>query len=104
MGERLTGWVAANRQPIVNSDAALDVGDRATTFGVSLRSCLSVPLLDGAKLAGVLTLYAQDRDAFSDDLGRLIQMIAPHIAQAILARRGEEAETQIRELKLVASR
>ena len=104
VGERLTGWVAANRQPIVNSDAALDVGDRATTFGVSLRSCLSVPLLDGAKLAGVLTLYAQDRDAFSEDLGRLIQMIAPHIAQAILARRGEEAEIQIRELKLVASR
>ena len=31
-------------------------------------------------------------------------MIAPHIAQAILARRGEEAEIQIRELKLVASR
>ena len=104
VGERLTGWVAANRQPIVNSDAALDVGDRATTFGVSLRSCLSVPLLDGGKLAGVLTLYAQDRDAFSEDLGRLMQMIAPHIAQAILARRGEEAEIQIRELKLVASR
>jgi GAF domain-containing protein len=103
-GERLTGWVAANRQPIVNSDAALDVGDRATTFGVSLRSCLSVPLMDGAKLAGVLTLYAQDRDAFSEDLGRLIQMVAPHIAQAILARRGEDAEIEIRELKLVSSR
>jgi hypothetical protein len=104
MGERLTGWVAANRQPIVNSDAALDVGDRATSFDFSLRSCLSVPLLDGAKLAGVLTLYARDREAFSEDLGRLMQIIAPHVAQAILARRGEDAEIETRELKLVASR
>src|SRR5262245_37598575 len=104
MGDRLTGWVAANRQPIVNSDAALDVGDRTTTFGVSLKSCLSVPLLDGAKLAGVLTLYAQDREAFSEDLGRLMQIIAPHVAQAILARRGEDAAIETRELKLVSSR
>ena len=104
VGDRLTGWVAANRQPIVNSDAALDLGERAKTLDVSLRSCLSVPLLDGSKLAGVLSLYAQDRDAFSEDLGRLVQMIAPHIAQAILARRGHEAEIETRELKLVSSR
>ena len=28
-GDRLTGWVAANRRAIVNSDAALDLGERA---------------------------------------------------------------------------
>jgi len=105
VGERLTGWVAANRQLIVNSDPALDVGERAASLGVSLKSCLSVPLLDGATLAGVLTLYAPNRDAFSEDQGRLIQMVAPHIALAILARRGEEPEIQqARELKLVSSR
>ena len=29
VGERLTGWVAANHQSIVNSDAALDLGPKA---------------------------------------------------------------------------
>src|SRR6185295_10359775 len=29
VGERLTGWVAASRLPILNSDAALDLGARA---------------------------------------------------------------------------
>ena len=26
IGERLTGWVAENHQPIVNSEATLDLG------------------------------------------------------------------------------
>ncbi len=39
--------------------------------------------MTGDSLLGVLTLYAADRNAFSDDQGRLVQMIVPHIAQAI---------------------
>ena len=56
-GDRLTGWVAANRRAIVNSDAALDLGERASADADTLRSCLSVPLEVGATLEGVLTLY-----------------------------------------------
>ncbi len=45
VNERLTGWVAAHRRTIVNSDAALDLA------GLDLpavpRTCLSTPLLDG---------------------------------------------------------
>ena len=37
----------------------------------------------GDSLIGVLTLYAPGRQAFSEDHGRLVQMIAPHLAQAI---------------------
>jgi putative nucleotidyltransferase with HDIG domain len=105
VGDRLTGWVAANRQLIRNSDASLDVGERASSLGVSLKSCLSVPLLDGGTLAGVLSLYSPDREAFSEDQGRIIQMVAPHIASAVLARRGDEPQVQqSRDLKLVSSR
>ena len=56
MGDRLTGWVAANHQPIVNSDAALDLG--AVAEAASLQTCMSVPLLRGESLVGVLSLYA----------------------------------------------
>ena len=81
MGERLTGWVAAQRQPIVNSDAALDLGARTEGPLASAQYCVSVPLVTGDALVAVLSLYGAD--AFKDDTGRLLQMIAPHVAACI---------------------
>src|SRR5262249_49374878 len=83
IGERVSGWVAANRQVIVNSDPALDLGELAGVMPKPLRSCLSIPLMSGDALVGVLTLYDATPAAFTDDQGRLLQMVAPHIAQAI---------------------
>jgi putative nucleotidyltransferase with HDIG domain len=85
VGQRLTGWVAASRQAVVNSDASLDLqalADRATP---ALRTCLSVPLLMGETLVGVLTLYSAGTDIFDEHRGRVIQMIAPHLAGALHA-------------------
>ncbi len=83
VNQRLSGWVAAHRRTIVNSDAALDLA------GLDLpalpRTCLSTPLMDGDTLVGVLTLYAESPLAFSDEQGRLMQMLGPHLA--LLARR-----------------
>jgi putative nucleotidyltransferase with HDIG domain len=89
IGEGLSGWVAAQRQVIVNSEAALDLGDRAANL--RLESCLSVPLVAGNVTVGTLTLYSPRRAAFSEDQSQMLQMIAPHVAQAIyMARRNEE--------------
>ena len=82
-GERLTGWVAAQRQPIVNSDAALDLGPKAAEMTPPLESCMSVPLMVGDTLVAILSLYAPGTHAFDEDRGRLIQMVAPHLASAI---------------------
>jgi GAF domain-containing protein len=82
-GERLTGWVAAQRQPIVNSDAALDLGPKASEMTPPLESCMSVPLMVGDALVAILSLYAPGTHAFDEDRGRLIQMVAPHLASAI---------------------
>ena len=54
-GQRLTGWVAANKQTIVNSDPVLDFGEAAQIDEARLRSCLSTPLVAGDQLVGVLT-------------------------------------------------
>jgi len=107
VGDRLSGWVAAHRQVIVNSDAALDLGDVAPPGDVQLKSCLSVPLLAGPTLHGVLSLYATERNAFSEDQGRLVQMIAPHVAQAVAAAAASVAAPALqikREFKLLARR
>ena len=89
VGSRLSGWVAAHRQPIVNSDPALDLGANATS--PALLSCLSVPLVTGESLIGVLSLYSAQAKAFSDDQGRLVQMIAPHVASAVSRAKRHEA-------------
>ena len=83
VNQRLSGWVAAHRRTIVNSDAALDLA--GLDLPPSPRTCLSTPLLDGDTLVGVLTLYAEAPVAFTDEQGRLMQMLGPHLA--LLARR-----------------
>jgi putative nucleotidyltransferase with HDIG domain len=85
MGERLTGWVGASRQMIVNSPASLDLVERAAVAHPPLASCMSVPLTIGESLVAVLTLYATEQNAFDEECGRLLQMIAPQIAKAIHA-------------------
>ncbi len=85
MGDRLTGWVGARRQMIVNSPAALDLLERATIASPPLASCMSVPLTIGDSLVGVLTLYASEPDRFDEERGRFLQMVAPQIATAIHA-------------------
>lgn len=106
-GREADGLVAANRQVIVNSDAALDLGERASRAIPALDSCLAVPLAAGQELVGVLTLYGSGPNAFTDDHGRLIQVVAPHLGAAIhAARQGSEPRQPLqpsRELRLVSS-
>jgi len=112
VGERLTGWVAVRRQPIINSDATLDLGARVDAVTPPLSRCMSVPLMAGEALVAVLTLYTAAPDGFTADQGRLIQMVAPHLARAIdAAARAQTAvreavppQPTARELRLVASR
>jgi putative nucleotidyltransferase with HDIG domain len=85
MGERLTGWVGASRQMIVNSPAALDLVERAAAAQPPLVRCMSVPLTIGESLVAVLTLYATEQHSFDEQCGRLVQMVAPQIAKAIHA-------------------
>ena len=58
LGERVSGWVAANRQQIINSDARLDLGPSAS--GTPLLYCVATPLVHDGRIAGVLTAYADD--------------------------------------------
>jgi len=83
LGQRLSGWVAANRQTIVNSDPTLDLGDVARPHALALKSCLSTPLLSADSLVGVLSLYVGASGAFNEDHKRIIEAIARQVAQTI---------------------
>ncbi len=76
LGQRLSGWVAANRQTISNSDGRLDLPHASE---LRVRSCLSTPLLCDDIMIGVLSLYSADLNGFSEDHKRIIEAVARHI-------------------------
>ena len=66
LGERVTGWCAANQKVAVNSDAYLDLTEMAGRFSPSLRSTLCVPLLHEDKVSGVFTGYSTQENPFDE--------------------------------------
>jgi putative nucleotidyltransferase with HDIG domain len=91
LGHRLSGWVAANRRTIMNSDPVLDLGELARSMGSPpLRSSLSTPLVVNGDLVGVLTLYSRSLDAFNEDHRHLIEAVGEQIADSF--RRARDFE------------
>ena len=87
LGEGISGWVAANRHAATNSIAALDFATLPSEAAKSLRSALSVPLMAGDSLVGVLSVYSTSPDAYSEQHLQVVQGIAPHVA-SLMRHRG----------------
>jgi diguanylate cyclase (GGDEF)-like protein/putative nucleotidyltransferase with HDIG domain len=94
LGQRLSGWVAANQQTIVNSDPSLDLGDVARAVTPRLRSCLSTPMLAGDQLVGVLSVYSALVDGFNEDHRRVIEAVAKQIGHTF--KRATDSDAQHR--------
>jgi diguanylate cyclase (GGDEF)-like protein/putative nucleotidyltransferase with HDIG domain len=94
LGQRLSGWVGANRRTISNSDPTLDLGDLARSHSFALRSCISTPLLSEGQLVGVLSLYSGEQNAFNEDHRRIVEVVARQIANTF--ERAVEFDTSVR--------
>ncbi|MFN7923366.1 MAG: diguanylate cyclase [Bryobacteraceae bacterium] len=94
MGQGLSGWVAENRKPIINGNPSVEPGylNDPSKFS-SLHSALAVPLEAGQGVAGVVTLYRSERDAFSKDELRILLAVSSKLSMAVEnALRIERAE------------
>jgi hypothetical protein len=98
VGRRISGWVAATRQPMVNAEASLDLDERAE----NLRFAVSMPLVVETRLVGVMTLYAVE--PFGDLQVRRLEMITPHLASALAAAPAEKPRRVAPDLRVVARR
>jgi diguanylate cyclase (GGDEF)-like protein/putative nucleotidyltransferase with HDIG domain len=83
VGQRLSGWVAAHRRVIRNSDPILDFGDAVRSMVPRLQSCLSVPLTVSGGLVGVLSLYSTLRDAFTEDHQRIVEVVSRQVSTIV---------------------
>ncbi len=97
-GQRLSGWVAANRQTILNSDPILDLGEMSRALRPRLHSCLSTPLVCDDAVIGVLTLYSIQREAYTENHRRVLEVVARQVSstlrQAIAGERGATSVLQ----------
>ena len=83
LGQGVTGWVGANKQLMVNTDAELDLGEIARIARPPLRLCMSVPLVERGDVVGVLTIYSPY--AFSETDCMLIESLAETLPSALSA-------------------
>jgi putative nucleotidyltransferase with HDIG domain len=83
VGSGVAGWCAANRRLVRNADPAIDLGVAVTTLSPPLRSSINVPLTHDGAMIGVVAFYASAPDAFTDDHGRLLTLLASSLASSI---------------------
>jgi GAF domain-containing protein len=83
IGEGVSGWVAANGQPMLNADPRLDLQGRVAGSGEPPQSMLAVPVMSNGGRAGVLTLYSVAPSAFSEADLRLVKAVAQAFGERI---------------------
>ncbi len=95
----MVGWVAQNKSILLANDVRME--PRYTNLypdKILTRSELTVPILIGEELAGVLDIQSPLIDAFDDNDVRVIKTVADQIATAMEnARLYEEVRCQLKE-------
>lgn len=88
VGQRLTGWVAANHSTIVNSDAALDLGNLTMKLTPAPQGCLSTAMFSSTGLIGVVTIYSTASVRFTQQHVTIVEAVASRLAETV--RRAQE--------------
>ncbi|HSH03528.1 MAG TPA: GAF domain-containing sensor histidine kinase [Anaerolineae bacterium] len=92
----LTGWVARNRRAALLQDTSQDERWLASPEDIhTARSALSVPILSGFRLLGVLTLTNPDLNYFGDEDLSFLEVASTQLALAL--RNAELHNEQIRQ-------
>lgn len=73
IGDRISGWAFAHAQVVLNSDATLELGPVARTFGVPLRYAAAFPIVD-ARVVAVIMVFSNE--PFERDHRRLLENAA----------------------------
>lgn len=93
LGEGVTGWVFANRQPFCNTDPKLDLPPALAAHFADYRTLAVFPILDGAEMRGTVALYSSALARYDDaHQARLVEATAL-LANALPTERSAPMET-----------
>lgn len=81
IAERMTGWVAAHRTAVWNTDAALDLSATGQDTDLALGS--SLPLCHNDVLFGVLSMYGRADQEITVAQRRALESLLPTISSAL---------------------
>jgi diguanylate cyclase (GGDEF)-like protein len=94
IGTGLSGWVACNRQPLVNARPSAEFEASGLFAPGALKSSLAAPLIFDDRLIGVLVLYDVQSGSYNDDhrglLDRICQQASAVICNAIVFEQTQE--------------
>jgi diguanylate cyclase (GGDEF)-like protein/putative nucleotidyltransferase with HDIG domain len=96
VGDGLSGWVAANRTTIMNSNPVLDLADKVNLIKPRLVSAICAPLVDREKLVGVLALYSEYPNVFSQNHRRIIEVACAQVASLIASASNFDHDRRLR--------
>ncbi|MFP5264346.1 MAG: diguanylate cyclase [Blastocatellia bacterium] len=97
VGAGMSGWVAANRQPMYNCDPLLDYDAAKIEIDEQYRTAMAVPLMKDDEVLGALTLYSDELTAYESDHLRLVEAVAKLASDAI-ANALHHERTEVRAL------
>ncbi len=83
IGEGEAGWVAENRQVLINGSPIADMTAPLGHLANSYRSTAIFPLVTKDTLVGALALYSEEDRAYSPDEVRVLETISRHAAAAV---------------------
>ena len=89
IGDRISGWIFANAQAVLNSDATLELGPVARTFSVPLRYATGVALTEGGQPVGVVLLFSSE--PLDKDHRRLLENAATIFVSSLSDPMGPQA-------------
>jgi putative nucleotidyltransferase with HDIG domain len=84
IGEGVTGWVLANRQPFCNADPRLDLPPQLIEHFADYRTLASFPLIKEKELYGAITLYSSTLTEYNADHRRLLQEATTLLTASLL--------------------
>jgi putative nucleotidyltransferase with HDIG domain len=90
----IAGWAAVNRRSVLNAEPALDLGLRAEA-APALRSCIVTPLVESDALVAVLALYSKNAAGFTEDHLRLLEVLGPRLAFALVDAAIADEDSQV---------
>ncbi|MDT4898336.1 MAG: hypothetical protein QOH25_3413 [Acidobacteriota bacterium] len=84
IGEGVTGWVLANRQPFCNTDPKLDLPPQLAAHFAGYRTLASFPLVREKEIHGALTLYSSTLTEYTAEHRKLLEEAAKLVTAALL--------------------